>query len=67
MAYETPFTEQNAFLKVTQTPATCANIALHNLYPGQIDLVVGQYYLLLRTAIQRLRLRLHLFPADLGS
>ena len=23
-----------------QTPATCANIALHNLYPGQIDLLV---------------------------
>ena len=25
----------------TQTPATCANIALHNLYPGQIDLLVS--------------------------
>ncbi|EAU93004.2 cytoplasm protein [Coprinopsis cinerea okayama7 len=23
------------------TPATCANVALHNLYPGQIDLVVS--------------------------
>merc|ERR1711939_1162153 len=23
------------------TPATCANIALHNLYPGEIDLVVS--------------------------
>ncbi|KAI0691999.1 sure-like protein [Cytidiella melzeri] len=23
------------------TPATCANIALHNLYPGQIDLVIS--------------------------
>lgn len=25
----------------TQTPATCTNIALHNLYPGEIDLVVS--------------------------
>lgn len=24
-----------------QTPATCANIALHNLYPSQIDLVIS--------------------------
>ena len=24
-----------------QTPATCSNIALHNLYPGMIDLVVS--------------------------
>ncbi|EGO01748.1 hypothetical protein SERLA73DRAFT_132245 [Serpula lacrymans var. lacrymans S7.3] len=23
------------------TPATCANIALHNIYPKQIDLLVG--------------------------
>ncbi|KAF8626537.1 hypothetical protein AX15_004840 [Amanita polypyramis BW_CC] len=23
------------------TPATCANVALHNLYPGQIDLVIS--------------------------
>ena len=23
-----------------KTPATCANVALHNLYPGEIDLVV---------------------------
>lgn len=23
-----------------QTPASCSNIALHNLYPGEIDLVV---------------------------
>jgi broad specificity polyphosphatase/5'/3'-nucleotidase SurE len=26
-----------------QTPATCTNIALHNLYPGEIDLVVRQF------------------------
>lgn len=24
-----------------QTPATCTNIALHNLYPGEIDLVIS--------------------------
>ena len=24
-----------------QTPATCSNIALHNLYPGMIDLVIS--------------------------
>ena len=24
-----------------QTPATCSNIALHNLFPGEIDLVVS--------------------------
>jgi hypothetical protein len=23
-----------------QTPASCSNIALHNLYPGEIDLLV---------------------------
>ncbi len=28
-------------LAIPQTPATCSNIALHNLYPGQIDLLVG--------------------------
>ena len=28
-------------LNLPQTPATCANVALHNLYPGQIDLVVS--------------------------
>lgn len=24
-----------------QTPATCANIGLHNLYPGEIDFVIS--------------------------
>lgn len=24
-----------------QTPATCSNVALHNLFPGEIDLVVS--------------------------
>lgn len=24
-----------------QTPASCSNIALHNLYPGEIDLVIS--------------------------
>lgn len=24
-----------------QTPATCSNIALHNIYPGEIDLVLS--------------------------
>lgn len=28
-------------LATKQTPATCSNIALHNLYPGEIDLLVG--------------------------
>jgi 5'/3'-nucleotidase SurE len=26
---------------LSQTPATCSNIGLHNLYPGEIDLVVS--------------------------
>lgn len=25
---------------ISKTPATCTNVALHNLYPGEIDLVV---------------------------
>jgi hypothetical protein len=26
---------------ILQTPASCSNIALHNLFPGEIDLVVS--------------------------
>lgn len=37
---------------VLQTPATCANIALHNLYNGEIDLVVC---LLFKHSDRRLR------------
>lgn len=29
------------FWGVKQTPATCTNIGLHNLYPDEIDLVVS--------------------------
>ncbi|KNZ79564.1 TTL domain-containing protein, partial [Termitomyces sp. J132] len=28
-------------LIINQTPATCANVALHNLFPGEIDLIVS--------------------------
>jgi len=31
----------SAVPKPPQTPATCANIALHNLFPGQFDLVIS--------------------------
>ena len=31
-----------AFKNDRQTPASCSNIALHNLYPGEIDLVVSR-------------------------
>lgn len=26
---------------MSQTPASCSNIALHNIYPGEIDLVIS--------------------------
>ncbi|OWZ59227.1 5'/3'-nucleotidase SurE [Cryptococcus neoformans A2-102-5] len=33
--------ESMEWVLLSGTPATCANIALHNLYPGQIDLVIS--------------------------
>ncbi|CAE7125769.1 unnamed protein product [Rhizoctonia solani] len=33
--------EVGEWILLEGTPATCANIALHNLYPGEIDLVVS--------------------------
>lgn len=30
-----------AWTMLDGTPATCANIALHNMFPGEIDLVVS--------------------------
>ncbi|KAK4686130.1 hypothetical protein P7C73_g4002, partial [Tremellales sp. Uapishka_1] len=33
--------ETMEWILLTGTPATCTNIALHNLYPGQIDLVIS--------------------------
>ncbi|TFY71797.1 hypothetical protein EVG20_g1208 [Dentipellis fragilis] len=37
-----PLKDGTAFLTDrSQTPATCTNVALHNLYPGQIDLVLS--------------------------
>ncbi|EIW86685.1 sure-like protein [Coniophora puteana RWD-64-598 SS2] len=33
--------ESAEWILLDGTPATCANIALHNLYPGQIDLVIS--------------------------
>jgi 5'/3'-nucleotidase SurE len=32
---------ENDYVLFDATPATCANIALHNLYPGEIDLVIA--------------------------
>ncbi|KXN90003.1 putative tubulin--tyrosine ligase PBY1 [Leucoagaricus sp. SymC.cos] len=37
-----PISSQHAeWILLDGTPATCANIALHNLWPGQIDLVIS--------------------------
>ncbi|KAH8084632.1 putative cytoplasm protein [Filobasidium floriforme] len=33
--------ETMEWILLTGTPATCANIALHNIYPGEIDLVIS--------------------------
>ncbi|ORX36795.1 survival protein sure-like phosphatase/nucleotidase [Kockovaella imperatae] len=33
--------ESMEWVLLSGTPATCANIALHNLYPGEIDLVIS--------------------------
>ncbi|AAW40774.1 cytoplasm protein, putative [Cryptococcus deneoformans JEC21] len=33
--------ESMEWVLLSGTPATCANIALHNIYPGQIDLVIS--------------------------
>ncbi|KAL7421761.1 hypothetical protein Q5752_003532 [Cryptotrichosporon argae] len=33
--------ETMEWILLNGTPATCANIALHNLYPGEVDLVVS--------------------------
>ncbi|CAL1716225.1 unnamed protein product [Somion occarium] len=33
--------ETAEWVLLDSTPATCANIALHNLYPGQIDLLIS--------------------------
>lgn len=32
---------QKPWKLLSATPASCSNIALHNLYPGEIDLVVS--------------------------
>lgn len=36
-----PLTAPTAHPPRAQTPSSCANIALHNLYPGEIDLVIS--------------------------
>ncbi|KIS01096.1 5'/3'-nucleotidase SurE [Cryptococcus deuterogattii 2001/935-1] len=33
--------ESMEWVLISGTPATCANIALHNIYPGEIDLVIS--------------------------
>jgi len=33
--------ENEEWILLDATPATCVNVALHNLYPGQIDLVIS--------------------------
>jgi 5'/3'-nucleotidase SurE len=36
-----PDVSKDPWILLDGTPATCSNIALHNLYPGQIDLVIS--------------------------
>jgi tubulin--tyrosine ligase len=40
MGYGSWPTPSSCHLMIQQTPATCVNVALHNLFSGQIDLVV---------------------------
>jgi len=41
MVYDSATIHTDLLLKHVQTPATCANIALNDLWPGKIDLVVS--------------------------
>ena len=38
------YTKPLTHMKNSQTPATCANIALHNLYHGEVDMLVRNHF-----------------------